>query len=144
MGREDSISARFLEPGDVIFRDNEWRRVIKIWLDARSCYNKIHTVGENEPDNAISLYEKIPLDFVLRRKSVQVTKQLHFSTAVEEMVTLQCAIEEYDKANNLPEKVGVVGAMFQIDSAIIQRECHEKMMASFNRLKNAINAVKKP
>lgn len=144
MGREDSISARFLEPGDVIFRGNEWRRVIKIWLDARSCYNKIHTVGENEPDNAISLYEKIPLDFVLRRKPVQATKNVHFSTALEEMDVLQAAILEYDKANNLPDKVAVVGAMFQIDSALIQRECHEKMMASFNRLKNAVNAVQKP
>lgn len=144
MEQEDVIAARSLMPGDVIFRGGEWRRVTRIWLHPNSCYNKIHTVRENEPDNAIALYEKVPLDCIHRRKSVQSTKQVHFSTAIEEMVALQVAIEEYDRVNNLPEKVSVVGTTYQIDSVIIQRECHERMMASFNRLSNSIKAVKKP
>ncbi len=138
------VAARSLQPGDTILIRGSWRRVVKIWLHPRSPYNKIHTVREDEDDRAIALYEKVALDFIFRKKSMQSTKNVHFSTAIEEMVTLQIAIEEYDKSNNLPERVQVVGSSFEVESVLIQRKCHEDMMASFNRLKNAVNAVKKP
>lgn len=144
MESEDLIAARDLIPGDVIFRGNEWRRVTSIWLHPNSCYNKIHTVRENEPDNAIALYEKVPLDFIHRRKSVQATKHVHFCTAISEMVVLKAAIEEYSKANELPERVKLENCNFAVDSDLVRRQCHETMMASFNRLKNAVNAVQKP
>ena len=140
----DYIKARDLTPGDVILLRGDWRRVTKIWLHHSSPYNKIHTVRENESDKAIPLFEKIPLDFVLGRKPVQVTKQVHFCSAIDEMVVLKQAIEQYDEANALPPKVQLTNTNFEIDSAVVQRECHEKMMASFNRLKNSMNAVQKP
>ncbi|WJN63725.1 hypothetical protein Erwinia_phage_Aioli_00077 [Erwinia phage Aioli] len=142
--REDYIEARDLVPGDVILLRGDWRRVTKIWLHPSSPYNKIHTVRENESDKAIALFEKIPLSFVLGRKPVQVTKQVHFCSAIEEMAKLEALIKAYDEANSLPEKVQLTNTNFEIDSVIVQRQCHENMMASFNRLKNAVNAVQKP
>lgn len=140
----EAVAARFIEPGDIIFIENEWRMVTSTWVHPRSPYNRIGTVGEGKSMKDIALASKLYLDTKFyRRKSVN-TRQVHFSTAIEEMVTLQVAIEEYDRVNNLPEKVSVVGTTFQIDSVIIQRECHERMMASFNRLSNSIKAVKKP
>lgn len=144
MDGEDLVAARHLKPGDVIQRHGEWRRVTQIWLDPRSPYNKIHTVLETESDKAISLYEKVSLDFIHRRKSVSNTKQVHFSAAIEEMSLLQMAIHDYAESNDLPEKVKLESTNFEIEATVIQRQCHEKMMASFNRLKNAINAVQKP
>lgn len=143
MEREDSISARFLKPGDVILIRGDWRIVTTVWLHPRSQYNKIHTVKETEPIET-ALYEKVSLDLVFRRKSVQTTKHVHFCAALSEMVALKAAIEEYSKANELPERVKLENCNFAVDSDLVRRQCHETMMASFNRLKNAVNAVQKP
>lgn len=140
----DYIKARDLTPGDVILLRGDWRRVTQIWLHPSSPYNKIHTVRENESDKAIALFEKIPLSFVLGRKNPVQISHVSFCSAIDEMVVLKRSIEQYDEANNLPSKVHLSNTNFEIDSAIIQRECHERMMASFNRLKNVITGIKKP
>ena len=118
--------------------------VVSTWTNPRSPYNRIGVVDEGKGMKDIPLSLKLYLTTRYYRKTMQPTKQLHFSSAVEEMVSLQIAIEEYDKANNLPEKVKLENTNFEVEAVIIQRQCHEKMMASFNRLKNAINAVQKP
>lgn len=118
--------------------------VVSTWTNPRSPYNRIGVVDEGKGMKDIPLSLKLYLTTKYYRRTMQTTKHLHLCSISEEMDVLKDVIMEYDRANNLPEKVGVVGSMFQIDSVLIQRECHEKMMASFNRIKNAVNLVKKP
>ncbi|WJN64029.1 hypothetical protein Erwinia_phage_Fougasse_00066 [Erwinia phage Fougasse] len=144
MINSESVEARFIETGDVVFLHGEWRLITRTWTDPRSPYNKVNSVLEGEDPKSIALSEKLNLSTkYYRRKRVQ-TSHVSFCAALDEMTVLKRAIEQYDEANNLPSKVQLSNTNFEIDSSIIQRECHERMMASINRLKNVLSGVKKP
>lgn len=139
----EGVFARDLRAGDIIVYEGEMMQVDNNYLHRNSPYAKLGLVPEGCPRH-IPLSIKVGTSSVFQRRKLVHTKHLHICNSVEIMAELKELLEQYDNANELPEKVMLANTNFEVDSVIVQQMVHEKMRACFNRLKNNIELIKKP
>ncbi|QQV88317.1 hypothetical protein Fifi44_00013 [Erwinia phage Fifi44] len=139
----ETVYASELRAGDIIYYEGDLMQVETNYLHRNSPYAKLNLVPAENPKH-IPLSVKLGLFTNIQRRTYVHTKHLHISNSIEIMSELNVLLEQYDNANELPEKVMLANTNFEVDSVIVQQMVHEKMRACFNRLKNEIEMIKKP
>lgn len=142
--------------GQVIHWRGEWWEVKQNYCHPQSCYAKMSLTNEDfakEYGRNSSMYTS---KLIGKRETVMVyteeymelrkaeTTHVSLCDAVEFLTALKIEIEQYASSLDLPETVNIVQGGFQMDSAVVKRVHHEKMMATFNKLKNVMQAISKP
>lgn len=142
--------------GQVMYWHGEWWQVKQNYCHPKSCYAKMSLVNDDfakEHGRNSTMYTSKSIG---KRDTVMVyteeymelrkaeTTQVSLCSAIDLIAKLKTEIEQYSSSNDLPETVDIVQGGFSMDSAVVKRLCHEKMMATFSRLKNVLQAIDKP